>query len=300
MPLFTIDDSGTLVGKTSTILYLGSEGFTDSWLLDIMRGDLAPIFYGDLTLLSDNDRKFMAATLRLLEKNQQAFANTRPILGFPGKGQVYGYLSDGGEITFLTVVNPALLPQSFSLLAPGNIPVRGNVKLLFSNDAQARELLRPMQGVIQGVLVPGEIRVYALGSRERLDPLSLPPAPTRQFHHVTPLPDLFGGNNEAGLTIDPKRVGTTLAVIIQYWKAGEPDRSFGRPQEVITLKGEINSTPVKFSSIPKEGSDIWSRCSWAVFKHPISANEANQHLKLELVGKPPAETTAQVTALWLK
>jgi hypothetical protein len=178
--------------------------------------------------------------------------------------------------------------------------VRASVKLLFSNDAQAREPLRPMQGVVQGMLVPGEIRVYALGGRERLDTLSLPPAPTRQFHQVTPLPDLFLGKSEAALMIDPKRVGMTLAVIVQCRKAGEPDRSFKRPQEDVTIKGEINSTPVLFSSIPKEGIDIWSGCSWVLFKHQIGANEANQHLKLELVDKTPAETTAQVTALWLK
>jgi hypothetical protein len=37
MPPFTIDDSGTLVGKTSTIYYIGSQGFTDClrWLENV-------------------------------------------------------------------------------------------------------------------------------------------------------------------------------------------------------------------------------------------------------------------------
>jgi hypothetical protein len=158
MPLFTIDDSGgTLVGKTSTILYLGAEGFTDSWILDIMRGDLAPTFSGDLTLLTDNDRKFMAGTLRFLREHQDVFAHTRPILGIPGRGEVYGYVSSNEDTGFATVVNPGLFPQSFSFLIPNQKLAGGFEKLIFSNDGQAHDAIRRSEGVLRGALVPGEI-----------------------------------------------------------------------------------------------------------------------------------------------
>lgn len=132
-----------------------------------------------------------------------------------------------------------------------------------------------------------EIRVYALGPRQTISRLSLPLAPTRQYHEGTPIADPFGGEKQAKLRIAPRRAGMTLAVIIQDQKAGEPDRSFDRPQEVMKVTGEIASRPVRFSSIPSEGTDIWSKCSWAVFKHKITPNETNQTLNLELVGEPP-------------
>jgi len=300
MPLFTIDDCGTLVGKTSTILYLGAEGFTDSWILDIMRGDLAPIFYGDLTLLTDNDRRFMAGTLRYLRRHQAVLANTRPILGVPGKGEVYGYWSDNQDIGFATFVNPGLFPQSFSLVIPKGKLSSGFEKLVFSNDGQARQPVRPLAGVLQAKLVPGEIRVYALGPRERIEPLELPPAPTRDYHEVTPVADPFGSKREAAIRIGQNQVGMTLAIIIQYHKQGEPDRSYDRPQEVLRVVGKIGARQVGFTSIPGEGTDIWSRCSWAVFKRRFTAGDANQLLDLKLVGEPPPGTTWTITTLWLK
>jgi len=300
MSLFTIDDCGTLVGKTSTILYLGAEGFSDSWILDIMRGDLAPIFYGDLTLLTGNDRKFMAGTLRFLREHKDVLANTRPILGIPGRGEVYGYLSHNEESGFVTLVNPGLFPQSFSYSIANEKLARGFEKLLFSNDSEAREPIRRSEGELQGTLIPGEIRVYALGARERIDPLELPSAPTREFHKVTSIGDPFGSNREAEIQIGSDHVGMTLAVIIKYRKAGEPDRTYDRPQEVLRVEGNIGSNQLSFVSIPREGTDIWSRCSWAVFKHQFNESDANQLLKLKLVGETPPHTSSVITALWLK
>jgi hypothetical protein len=300
MPLFMIDDSGTLVGKTSTILYLGAEGFTDSWILNIMRGDLAPFFYGDLTLLTEDNRKFMAGTLRFLREHQDVFANTRPILGIPGRGEVYGYLSNNEDTGFATIVNPGLFPQSFAFLVPHEKLSRGFEKLVFSNDGQAREPTRRLEGVLRATLVPGEIRVYALGPRERIEPLTLPSAPTREYHEVTPIGDPFGSKREAEIRIGSSQAGMTLAVIIQYRKSGEPDRSYERPQEVLRVVGNIGSKQLSFSSIPREGTDIWSHCSWAVFKHQVNESDANQLLKLKLVGETPPDTTWTITTLWLK
>ena len=301
MPLFTIDDSGgTLVGKTSTILYLGAEGFTDSWVLDIMRGDLAPTFSGDLTLLTDNDCKFIASTLHFLCEQQDVFAHTRPILGIPGTGEVYGYFSSNKDIAFVTVVNPGFFPQSFSFLIPNEKIAGGFEKSLFSNDGRAHEAIRRSEGDLCGTLIPGEIRVYALGARERIEPLELPSAPTRAFHQVTPIGDPFGSTKEAEIQIGRGQAGETLAVVIQYRKAGEPDRSYQRPQEVLRVTGNIGSRSISFASIPREGTDIWSLCSWAVFKHCIAPGEVSQKLTLRLDGDPPAGITYTIMTLWLK
>jgi hypothetical protein len=103
--------------------------------------------------------------------------------------------------------------------------------------------------------------VYALGPRERIEPLELPSAPTRQYHEVTAIGNPFDSNREAEIQLAPGHAGMTLAVVIQYSKAGEADRSFERPQEVLRVVGNIGSKQVSFASIPKEGSAVYGLCS---------------------------------------
>ena len=301
LPPFRIDDSGTIIGRTSTIYYLGAEGFTDSWILNVMRGAHSPTLYGDVRLLSKSDQRFLAATLRFLHDYAPVLSWTQPVLGIPGRGEVYGYLSQDEKLAFVTVVNPGLYPQSFAVPFSNANPSRGFSKLVFSNDGQAKEVVAPAPGVIRGgELIPGEIRVYAAGPREAIAAISLPPAPTRQYHKVTPMVDPFGGKKDGELHIVPALAGRTLAIVLQYFKDGEPDRSFDRPQEVIKVKGTIASTPVTFTSIPAASTDIWSKCSWAVFKHKIEPRETGRALRLKLVGESPPGTTWRITALWLQ
>ncbi len=300
MPPFAIDDSGTLVGKTSTIYYIGAQGFTDSWIMNIMRGNLAPELYGDLRLLTENDRKFVAATLHLLQTHEEVLVKTRPILGMPGRGQVYGYLADGKNLAFVTVVNPGLYPQSFLVATPPSLPPASLKKLLFSNDGEHHEPVQPVRGELSGTLIPGEIRVYALGTEGRIASLWLPPAPTRRYHHVTPFRDPFAAGRNANIRITPSDLGRTLAFVIQYRKNGQPDRSYIWPENVMKVSGNIGSHSVTFSSVPAAGTDIWSKCSWAVFKHEVAPEERNRTLRLTLIGNPPAGTQWRIHALWLR
>ena len=299
MPAVTLDDCGILVGKTSTIYYLGAEGFTDAWILNVLRGGMMPTFYGDLTLLTPGDRKFLGATLRFLRNHQQLIARTRPILGIPGRGEIYGYQAQDSGLVLITLVNPGLFSQSFSVEVPG-LPPPAFQKLIFCNDAQARQEMQASRGMLTGKLVPGEIRVYALGATAMIRPLALPPAPTRLYHEVTQISDPFGKDRTAELKIGPTQRGKTLAIIVRYWKGREADRAYDRPQEVMKLSGEIGTRAVSFSSIPREGTDIWSRCSWAVFKHRVAPEDVNHTLKLKWMGNPPEGTTSTVTALWLR
>jgi hypothetical protein len=299
LPPFMVDDCGTIVGKTSTIYYLGAEGFSDSWILNIMRGAHSPTFYGDLRLLSESDRRFLAASIRFSHEYQQVLAHTRPILGVPGRGEVYGYLATHTDLVLVTVVNPGLYPQTFLVLLAKQALGQGSSKLVFSNDGQAREDLRSVNGVLRGELLPGEIRIYALGAEAKVAPISLPSAPTRKFQGFTPLGDFFGERRVADLAIKPQNAGKTLAIIVQYRKDGKPHRAFTKPQEVTKVVGEIASRAVSFTSIPAEGIDLWSKCSWSVFEHEIAQNEVGRTLRLTLVGDPPAGTDREIQAMWL-
>jgi len=300
LPPFRIDDTGTIVGKTSTIYYLGAEGFTDSWILNIVRGAHSPTFYGDIRLLTESDRGFLAASLRFLRQYGPVLAHTRPILGVPGRGEVYGYFAHDDNLALVTVVNPSLLPQSFLIPASNLSSSRGFQKIIFSNDGQNGQEYRPLNGVMQGNLVPGEIRIYAIGPEEQLALLSLPSAPTRQFRTAIPITDPFARSREADLPISLDREGMTLAIVIQYLTHGEPDRSFNRPQEVIKVAGEVASKAVCFTTIPAEGTDIWSNGSWAVFKHRVERDEIGKTLHLKLDGEPPSGTDRTIQVIWLK
>ncbi len=162
LPSNAIDDCGTIVGKTSTIYYLGAEGLTDSWILNIMRGAHSPTFYGDLRLLSENGRRFLVGSLRFMHENEAILANTKPVLGVPGRGEVYGYLASQGDLNLVTVVNPGLYPQSFLLSVASQTPRDALQRLVFSNGGHAQEDVQPADGVLQGRLIPGQIRIYAL------------------------------------------------------------------------------------------------------------------------------------------
>jgi hypothetical protein len=300
LPPCMIDDCGTIVGKTSTIYYLGSEGFTDSWILNIMRGTHSPTFYGDLRLLSESDRRFLAGSLRFLRENEAILAKTKPVLGVPGRGEVYGYVASLDDLALVTVVNPGLYPQSFVYSVSGQPARNAFQRLVFSNDGLAKDKARRTKGVLQGELVPGEIRIYALGAATRVSALALPPAPTRKFHRFIPLPDLFNGEKTARLKLAPGNAEMTLAIILRYFREGIPDRSFARPQEVCTVTGEIASKAVRFTSLPAEGTDVWSKCSWAVFEHQVGRDEIDKTLRLRLAGRPPAGSHLSIQAMWLQ
>ena len=64
--------------------------------------------------------------------------------------------------------------------------------------------------------------------------------------------------------------------------------------------GTVGSRPAVFRSVPKETSDIWSKCSWVVFKHRIEASEAGQSLHLKLRGDPPPGISWTSQTLWLR
>jgi hypothetical protein len=299
LPLFAIDDSGTIVGKTSTIYYLGAEGFSDSWILNIMRGDLTPTFFGDLRLLTPHDRSFLASTLDFAHQYQSVLEQTRPILGVPGRGEVYGYQASSPGLSFVTLVNPGLFQQLFGVEI-GALLHEPYSKLIFSNDVRATAPIAPVAGVLSGSLAGGEIRVYALGGQPRISGISLPYAPTRKFHKVVSFGDPFEGKTTCKIFLPRGRAGSTLAVILRYSRGGLADRSSHTPQNVIKVEGSLGAKSVTFRSIPRQGTDIWSGGSWAVFKHEVTAGEVNHSLTLALIGTPPTGTHVTVQAMWLK
>jgi hypothetical protein len=105
----------------------------------LMRGAHSPTFYGDLCLLSENDRRFLAGSIRYMDKIEGILANTRPVLGVPGRGEVYGYLACEGDLALFTVVNPGLYTQSFHLSVASQAPRNALCRLVFSNDERAQK-----------------------------------------------------------------------------------------------------------------------------------------------------------------
>jgi len=59
-----------------TIYWIGAEEFRKTWVLNVGRGGMMPFIYGDLRLLNDSDRRFIAAMWGRLRGNAEVFADT--------------------------------------------------------------------------------------------------------------------------------------------------------------------------------------------------------------------------------
>lgn len=132
LPWYAIDDCGLMIGRTGTIYWIGAEEFRKTWVLNIGRGGRMPFIYGDLRLLDDSDRRFIARMWNVLHDNVDVFADTRPILGKVNGAEVYGYSHFKGQHGFVFLNNPTFeqklvvlrLDSSLGLTASAQSPLR--------------------------------------------------------------------------------------------------------------------------------------------------------------------------------
>jgi hypothetical protein len=116
VPVERIDTCYPMIGRTGTVLWRGQTGWKGSVLLNYAHGSWMNVFYGDLTLLSDDDTRWLARAQQL---HLPLLAHGRSFLlgGDPGRREPYGFaqLSEAGAL--YTVVNPSQTVATV-LLAP--------------------------------------------------------------------------------------------------------------------------------------------------------------------------------------
>ncbi len=120
LPLHRIEDHGVMVGNTNTCFYRGRTGFRRSHLAQLARGGRRDFFYGDPTLLTQDDLRGLKQTRNLFFDAFNRGLETCFIgPGEPGIAPWHGYLTGGGDRGLLYLVNGKSLPQIADVILPG-------------------------------------------------------------------------------------------------------------------------------------------------------------------------------------
>lgn len=141
-PLSSIDDHGTMIGRTGTIYYLGKETFRRSALLGLMRGERKLHLYGDLSLLDEADCAYLGFLSSLQKEADEKGWTPALLLGDPRKGEAYGYALASENEGFLSVFNPAEEGQSPVVSLPGWQGKEVVLETLLRNGEKAEESKR--------------------------------------------------------------------------------------------------------------------------------------------------------------
>ena len=254
-PLDQIDDHGTMVGNTGTIYWLGRETLRDSLILNILRGGGKFHLYGDLQLLDEGDKDYVAWAYRIYEEVRGRNMTTVTVGGNPALREPYGYVSSDGERGFAVLVNPAGEERDFTLACPewrAGARVRGAV------------LCR------SGVVGEEPFKIFRA--------LTLPLAP----EEVVTLSWTVSGSAPLGVctTVDAGRtlecaVASPAAAVSFYHEDGSVWRTLrGLPEGVrITAGGRPAGISVQV--------DVWSGVSW------VYVPEARGRLEVHNESKRP-------------
>jgi hypothetical protein len=207
LPWYAIDDCGLMIGRTGTIYWIGAEEVRKTWVLNIGRGGMMPFIYGDLRLLDDSDRRFIARIWALIGDNPEVFVNTRAILGQVNGEEVYGYSHFKGQHGFVFLSNPTFeqkpvvlkLDSSLGLTASGQSPL--GVSEIFPVEctyAAADAAGFAPGSEVRMELAPFEVRALEINAATAAVAGAVPP---RRSRHVSvPVPTQLAAKSPEWLT----------------------------------------------------------------------------------------------------
>ena len=108
LPLCSIDDSGTLLGKTDTIYRLGKRLFRPGVLMDVMRGSAKIFVYGDMSEIDDADCAYYAYVSSVYDRSMERGYRASFIGGDVRRGEVYGYSLSSPTEGYAVLLNPTM------------------------------------------------------------------------------------------------------------------------------------------------------------------------------------------------
>lgn len=253
MPYVAIDDHGTMIGNTNTIYYLGKQGFKNSWMMNISRGQKRMLLYGELELLQKEDWQFVKKSQEMFDFICRSDVHTETILGEPQKGQPYGYSNCNGDGGYFTLVNPGNTEQDVLIKLPewqsGEIV---SVRKYYAEEDFVHNDYQPSTGMKMVKLSANEISIYQWkkaesdnGSREG---------------YILMEPD-----GREILSLSGESNVLSLQLSDEY---ASPVRMYGRtvPVELECLNENISVERIL-------EKPIWSGCSWAVYRINGTAKE---------------------------
>ena len=292
IPLDRIDNAGFMIGTTKTLYGRRKAGWKTMLLLSLARGGWANTYYGDLTLLSDDDARWFAKAQSVFLPLQAK----RAISTFgavPAAVKPYGFLAqqDGGAL--VAVINPQ---QSFAKV---KLPVPGKGRLLFADSGFTPTVEE--DGVTLG---PEQMALVGIGSYAGDDYVMGRNEDAKIPVEIEPIPaEVVPGKNSATTTIASLPAGKDIRVLWQQFNAkGIPVRSVtvasrGGAGKVLSIVAEQEGRPVPMQI--NYNRSIWSGLSWAAAEIKSTELDPAKPLKFTFTSLEPnpVEIRAQVHAV---
>lgn len=252
-PIEAIDDCGIMVGKAETIYDLGKSQWRDGWMMNLSRGGKKIHYYGDLTLLEDDDLKFMKNSMPMFNKLRHCNTpyNTKFILGNAVLGELYGYSNSDGCSGYITVVNPVNKTQNANVSLPEWIGCE-NVRIssFYADGEICSEKWLEFNTTISFTLKPYDVLVYKWENAVNVYKLS---------GMVIMVP-----GQTTGLSFG--KVEDKIMCIRFILENGKPNRCYTKIPSNFHIQG-IN---IQIESVFKQ--NIWSGLSWNLFQLSDSDN----------------------------
>jgi hypothetical protein len=252
IPLDRIDNCGFMAGDTGTCYWRGKAGWKGMLLLSLARGGRIHVAYGDLGLFDDEDARFWAAAQELYAP-AMVEGGTRSIGGWPGAGDMYGWRSQTGERTVLTLVQPTI-PVGESIKLSGLSPVPsplitadpGFEPLVFGDGSLHLAYGQVALFVSKGNKPPGVDLDEDIGLIE----------------HAS-WQTSAQGTSPVTVNVRPEPRGERFLLIVEHRSENEeavrvyPGDSFKVPYKVVLIDGEVRQ-----DLAPMFDRKIWSGLSW--------------------------------------
>jgi hypothetical protein len=94
---------------------MGAEGWREAWVMDFIRGNMMHQLWGDLSLLNEDDLKFMERIAQCTRENAELLKHPKRILGSPWRGEPYGYACCAGDRGVIAIHNAQWVDETVRL-----------------------------------------------------------------------------------------------------------------------------------------------------------------------------------------
>ncbi|MCC5807675.1 MAG: hypothetical protein JJU00_15225 [Opitutales bacterium] len=283
IPLSRIDNSGFMIGDTGTCYFRRKKAWKAMFVLAHARGGWMNTYYGDLSLLDENDAVWMTR-VQDLYLPLQGEGEWSTFGGVPGRAEPHGFAAATKDGAVYTVTNPSQGAARIPLPGGG----AGDARILFHDNGAPPETA---EGVVR--LGPEAVAVVGTG-RFAADEWDLGTEPDVEIaREEDPWPLLILRNEDRCLHAEtqPPPPGRDLLIVFQQHRAwGDPVRTTGGwppdglpMDKVIRLSVTQGGKPVALSR--QYDKTIWSGLSWAAVV--VRGGDCRTGLPLKLEAATP-------------
>jgi hypothetical protein len=294
VPLDRIDSSSFMVATTNTCYGRRTSGWKTMLLLSLARGGWSNTYYGDLSLLSDEDARWFAEAQSIFLPLQAKHAISS-FGAVPASVKPYGFLAKEDAGALVTFINPQ---QSFAKV---KLPVPGKGRLLFADSGFTPTVdedgvtLGPEQMAVVGVGSYAEAKFELGRDADVRIPVELEPVKAELVK--------LGKNSATATIAGGLPVGKNVRIMWQQFdEKGIPKRSIvfadkGTAGKVLSILAEQEGRPVPVKI--NYDKAIWSGLSWAAGEIKSTDLDPAKPLKLTFTSLEPqtVEIRAQVHAV---